>query len=130
MKYIFLIALVVLHCGIAMRNSFASPEETVGMTIDLDEAGSTRFRIDGTYCKLDQVYKLASLQNSKYGENVEYHVMFIDEIPFLQVINAKKTLQSIGFRKVRFFVFSSDRRYMTEIGFDKIYPYHNGFSKN
>lgn len=118
MRYaIFLVAYFI-----ASISSARASEHVISMTID---AGSI-YRTEDKITDLAGLHEIASNQYSRYGQDVEYHVLFKDDVKLSSVLNVKKTLQAIGYSRIKYFVFSSEKIYMVEVNFGKISPYDGG----
>lgn len=115
----FLILFLFFISDIPWACAGAGPE----VVIDISRDGGVRYGFNGRMVNFSEVYNFASAQNHEFGSSAEYRVVFSADIPLKHVIGVKKTLQAIGFKEIRFFVFDSDRRYKLEIKFDKISPY-------
>jgi len=60
------------------------------------------------------------------NENTQCHVVFRDDVPFGAVIDARKVMRSMPLRNIRYFVFSRDGIYMTEVQMMENYTFKDG----
>jgi hypothetical protein len=79
--------------------------------------GGDRYSFEGFSKRLEKDFL------NGLNENAECQVVFRDDVPFAAVLDARKMMQSMPLRKIRYFVFSNDGIYMTEIQMGKNYPF-------
>jgi hypothetical protein len=94
------------------------------VVISRDSTGETVYGVDGKKLSLAKFSDFAVKQFIKsLDENDPYYVIFRDDVPFGEVASTRAILQSMPYRKIRYFMFSKGGVDMMEIEMKKLYPY-------